>query len=154
MFSFELWQILIRNRPINADASQSTVSSLVLLIKTEGQSELSDDQGPMYPFLCLPVLICHLILPTESSLRDSAANTVRICIVTPHVIFSVRICKRNFTQVSVVGTTCRICVTIVFLSYKHTEEYYCLCVCWLAAGKQAYLKPLSLALTYLWYSKP
>ena len=44
----------------------------------------------MYPFLCLPILICHLILPTESSLRDSAANTVRICIVTPHVIFSVR----------------------------------------------------------------
>lgn len=78
----------------------------------------------------------------QPSLRDSAANTVRICIVTPHVIFSVRICKRNFTQVSVVGTTRLISVTIVFLSYKHTEEYYCLCVHWLAAGKQAYLKPL------------
>ena len=143
MFSFELWQILIRNRPINADASQSTISSLMLLIKTEGQSELADDQGPMYPFLCLPILICHLILPAESSLRDSAANTVRICIITPHVIFSVRICKRNFTQVSVVGTTHLICVTIVFLSYKHTEQHYCLCVLlWLGAGKQVYLKPL------------
>ena len=154
MFSFELWQILIRNRPINADASQSTISSLVLLIKTEGQSELSNDQGPMYPFLCLPILICHLILPTESSLRDSAANTVRICIVTPHVIFSVRTCKRNFTQVSVVGTTRRICVTIVFLSYKHRRVL--LFMCPLAGCRKTGVSEnsLFLALTYLWYSKP